>query len=284
MLYAYQPCIHNIDCSILCGGTIRSDSVYGPGKITLGDLHEIFPFEDTVVVIRITGQQLWDVLESALSKVPKLEGRFPIVSGLKIEYNPNAEPGHRLRNVWLTEKSPHTPRESVVESDHEIPNIIEKLDLQKIYTVCTRNYLAIGCDGYTAFAQSNTQFLIDEENGILLSTLIRRYFLGLYYVNAIKFNMSCESRTKEAVSKAADTWKKLAEKSREKTAQNHISGSTIQNALNLSLGETVKRQDDESSNNDDIIDDEIDSKNSEFIKDWVTVAPIIGDRVVTVDF
>ncbi|CAB4398555.1 unnamed protein product [Rhizophagus irregularis] len=283
MLYAYQPCIHNIDCSILCGGTIRSDSVYGPGKITLGDLLEIFPFEDTVVVIRITGQQLWDGLESAVSKVPKQEGRFPVVSGLKIEYNPNAEPEHRLRNVWLTEKSPHTTGESVVESDYEKPNIIEKLDLHKIYTVSTRNYMASGYDGYTAFAQPNTQYLVDEENGIILSTLIRRYFLGLYYVNAIKFNMSCESRTKEAVSKAADTWKKLAEKGRDETAQKHISGHTIQNALKLSLGENIKRQNEESSNNDDIIDDEIDSKNTEFIKDWVTVAPIIGDRIVTVD-
>ncbi|GBC00114.1 hypothetical protein RclHR1_03750013 [Rhizophagus clarus] len=288
MLYAYQPCIHDIDCSVLCGGTIRSDSVYGPGEITLGDLLEIFPFEDTVVVIRITGQQLWDALESSLSKVPKQEGRFPVVSGLKIEYNPNAEPGHRLRNVWLTEKSPNTSGKNVVESvesdHHEKPNILGKLDSQKTYTVCTRNYLASGYDGYTAFAKPNTQFLVDEENGILLSTLIRRYFLGLYYVNAIKFNMSCEARTKEAVSKALDTWKKLAEKGREKTAENHVSGRSIQHALNLSLGETVKRQDEESSNNDDIIDDEIDSKNRDFIKDWVTVAPILEDRIVTVDF
>jgi len=105
MLYAYRPCIRqNIDCSLLCGGTIRSDSVYGPGEVTLGDLLEIFPFEDTVVVIRITGQQLWDALESALSMVPKQEGRFPVVSGLKIEYNQKAEPGHRLRNIWLMEK------------------------------------------------------------------------------------------------------------------------------------------------------------------------------------
>src|SRR4051812_13203440 len=72
MLYAYQPCIaQNIDCSLLCGGSIRSDSIYPPGEITLGDLLEIFPFEDPMVVVKISGQQLWDALESSVAMVPK---------------------------------------------------------------------------------------------------------------------------------------------------------------------------------------------------------------------
>jgi len=141
--------------------------------------------------------------------------------------------------------------------------------------------MASGYDGYTALAQPNTQYLIDDENGILLSTLIRRYFLGLYYVNAIKFNMSCEAKTKEAVLKAAATWKKLAETNREKSAHKHISSRIIQDALNLSLGETIRRQDEDSSNNDIINDDET---NTEFVKDWITIAPIIEGRIVTVDF
>ncbi len=290
MLYAYQPCIsYNIDCSLLCGGTIRSDTIYPPGKITLGDLLEIFPFNDTVVVIRITGKQLWDALESSVSMVPKQEGRFPIVSGLKIEYNPKAEPGSRLRNVWFTERRQPTPmEENGVDNDDdgsEGPgpyDIIGKLDFQKTYTVCTRNYMSSGYDGFTALAQPNTQFVIDDENGILLSTLIRRYFIGLYYIGVMKFNMSCEAKTKEAVLKAAATWKKLAETKREKTACKNISKRNIQDAF-LSSGETIKVQG-EDNDSSDTIDYEIDSKNNDFIKNWVTVAPMIEDRIVTVDF
>ncbi|CAG8689598.1 15429_t:CDS:2 [Funneliformis mosseae] len=284
MLYAYQSCYH-IDCSMLCGGSVRSDAIYPPGEITLGDLLEIFPFEDTVVVIKITGQQLWDALENSVSMVPKQEGRFPIVSGLKIEYNQKADPGSRLRNVWLTERCQPTPMEKSEkqnidnDSEENVPyTIVEKLDLQKTYTVCTRGYMASGYDGFTALAKPTTQFLVDDENGILLSTLVRRYFLGLYYINAMKFNNSCEDRAKEAVLKAVATWKKLAETKREINAHKNVLSRNIQEALNFSLGETIEVNDDDSS------DSSINNDHTDFVKDWVTVAPMIEDRIVTVDF
>ncbi|CAG8613328.1 22864_t:CDS:2, partial [Dentiscutata erythropus] len=266
MFYAYKPCIpYNIDCAILCAGTIRSDSLYD-GEITLGDLLEIFPFEDTVVVIRVTGRQLWDVLQSAVSMVPKQEGRFPVVSGLKIEYNRNAEPGDRLRNVWFTERQIDDEGEDETISDDPGPHrIIGKLDMQKTYTVCTRAYLASGNDGYKAFAEPTTQYLVDDENGVILSTLVRRYFIGLYYINAMKYNMSCENRTKEAVIKAANSWKKFTETRREKSAYGNISSRRISSALSLSMMEMVP-------------------KKVEFVKDWVTVAPMIEGRIVAVDF
>ncbi|CAG8649887.1 5151_t:CDS:2 [Funneliformis caledonium] len=284
MLYAYQSCYH-IDCSMLCGGSVRSDAIYPPGEITLGDLLEIFPFEDTVVVIKITGQQLWDALENSVSMVPKQEGRFPIVSGLKIEYNQKADPGSRLRNVWLTERCQPTPMEESEkqnidnDSEENVPyTIVEKLDLQKTYTVCTRGYMASGYDGFTALAKPTTQFLVDDENGILLSTLVRRYFLGLYYINAMKFNKSCEDRAKEAVLKAVATWKKLAETKREINAHKNVLSRNIQEALNFSLGETIEVNDDDSS------DSSRNNDHTDFVKDWVTVAPMIEDRIVTVDF
>ncbi|CAG8555464.1 8855_t:CDS:2, partial [Scutellospora calospora] len=290
MLYAYQPCIQfNIDCAILCAGTIRSDSIYD-GEITLGDILEIFPFEDTVVVIRVTGQQIWDVLQSALSMVPKQEGRFPVVSGLKVEYNRNAEPGDRLRNVWLTERQ-NSSEDGEGDEDESISEdpgphrIIGKLDMQKIYTVCTRNYLAMGYDGYKAFNEPTTQYLVDSENGMLLNTLIRRYFLGLYYISAIKFNMSCEARTKEAVLRAVASWKKLAETKREKSAYENISRKRISNALSISMGEYVQIQEDsEETTPTPTPAVEIEPKKIEFVKDWVTVAPMIEGRIVTVDF
>ncbi|CAG8708901.1 7943_t:CDS:2, partial [Dentiscutata heterogama] len=285
MFYAYKPCIpYNIDCAILCAGTIRSDSLYD-GEITLGDLLEIFPFEDTVVVIRVTGRQLWDVLQSAVSMVPKQEGRFPIVSGLKIEYNRNAEPGDRLRNVWLTERQVDDEGEDENISDDPGPHrIIGKLDMQKTYTVCTRAYLASGSDGYKAFAEPTTQYLVDDENGMILSTLVRRYFIGLYYINAIKYNMSCENRTKEAVIKAANSWKKFAETRREKSAYGNISSRRISSALSLSMSEHVKVQEEEEATSTSNPAVEIVPKKVEFVRDWVTVAPMIEGRIVTVDF
>lgn len=75
------------DAVIICGGTLRGDSQYGPGIIKLGDilgkplrniqlltLPEIFPFDDPVVCIEIDGKGIWDALESALSRWPAQEG------------------------------------------------------------------------------------------------------------------------------------------------------------------------------------------------------------------
>ncbi len=42
------------DCTIICGGTLRGDSQYGPGKITLGDILEILPFEDPAVCLEVS--------------------------------------------------------------------------------------------------------------------------------------------------------------------------------------------------------------------------------------
>lgn len=56
-------------------GTLRGDSVYPAERvITLGDILEILPFEDPVVVIEMHGEAIWDCLESSLSKYPSQEG------------------------------------------------------------------------------------------------------------------------------------------------------------------------------------------------------------------
>jgi len=62
------------DGVFICGGTIRGDSVYGPGNITVGDILEILPFEDPIVVLELDGETIWAALEAALSTFPAQEG------------------------------------------------------------------------------------------------------------------------------------------------------------------------------------------------------------------
>lgn len=65
-------------CVFSCAGTIRGDSTYGPGVITLGDIMEILPFEDPIVVIELDGEAIWAAMEGALSKWPAQEGGSPL--------------------------------------------------------------------------------------------------------------------------------------------------------------------------------------------------------------
>ncbi|KAJ2862782.1 hypothetical protein GGH94_004048 [Coemansia aciculifera] len=91
-----------VQIGFLCGGTIRSDTVYPKGKVQLRDIMEIFPFEDPVVVVKLTGDQIRRALENGVSKWPAQEGRFPQVSGIRFEFDPDREPGNRVTSIVIT--------------------------------------------------------------------------------------------------------------------------------------------------------------------------------------
>ncbi|KAJ2061549.1 hypothetical protein GGI17_003027 [Coemansia sp. S146] len=91
-----------VQIGFLCGGTIRSDTVYPKGKVQLRDIMEIFPFEDPIVVVKLTGDQIRRALENGVSKWPAQEGRFPQVSGIRFEFDPDREPGDRVTSIVIT--------------------------------------------------------------------------------------------------------------------------------------------------------------------------------------
>jgi 2',3'-cyclic-nucleotide 2'-phosphodiesterase (5'-nucleotidase family) len=66
---------YDADITLLCGGTIRSDLEYGPGRLAVRDVMEMFPFEDPMVLIECTGDQILEALENGVSKWPSQEGR-----------------------------------------------------------------------------------------------------------------------------------------------------------------------------------------------------------------
>ena len=72
---------YQADCSIMAAGTIRGDQIYAPGPVRVKDITDCFPFEDPVVVIKVTGQDIWDALENGVSLYPALEGEFPRLAG-----------------------------------------------------------------------------------------------------------------------------------------------------------------------------------------------------------
>lgn len=65
---------YQADCAMMAAGTIRGDMVYPPGPIRIKDITDCFPFEDPVVVIKVTGKDIWDALESGVLLYPAQEG------------------------------------------------------------------------------------------------------------------------------------------------------------------------------------------------------------------
>ncbi|KAJ5769638.1 hypothetical protein N7520_004197 [Penicillium odoratum] len=147
---------HSADVALMAGGTIRGDQIYAPGVIRLKDILNCFPFEDPVVLLRVSGQALMEALENGVSTLPALEGRFTQVSNICFGFKLSLPPGSRITFARVG------------------GNPIEP---ERQYTLATRGYMARGKDGFSSLVQAEE--LICEENGVLISTILRQYFLSL---------------------------------------------------------------------------------------------------------
>lgn len=153
---------YDADCTLMAAGTVRGDQIYPPGVLLLKDILNCFPFEDPVVVLRISGKATLEALENSVCLVPALEGRFPQVSNIQFAFSPNLAPGSRV--TWTKIHG-------------------EPLDLDKSYTMATRGYMGRGKDGYDSLLVRSeggeAEEIVSEENGILISMLLRQYFMSL---------------------------------------------------------------------------------------------------------
>ncbi|KAF2036692.1 Metallo-dependent phosphatase [Setomelanomma holmii] len=153
---------YSADCCIMAAGTIRGDQIYPPGLLKLGDIVNCFPFEDPVVVLKVTGKAIFEALENGVSNYPALEGRFPQVSNIKFETDYSKPPHSRIGNVTIGD---------------------EPLDEKREYVLATRGYMGRGKDGYTSLLIEEeggvAKEIVSEENGVLISTILRQYFMSL---------------------------------------------------------------------------------------------------------
>ncbi|KAH6609843.1 hypothetical protein Trco_003189 [Trichoderma cornu-damae] len=153
---------HNADCAMMAGGTIRGDQIYPPGAIRIKDITSCFPFEDPVVLLRAKGQAIWDALENGVSLYPALEGRFAQVSGIEYEFDPAKPSGQRIISVKINGQT---------------------YEPEKKYVLATRGYMGRGKDGFTSLLVKSeggeVEEIVDEESGILISAILRQYFMAL---------------------------------------------------------------------------------------------------------
>lgn len=131
-------------------GAIRADIKAGP--ITKADVFDVSPFYNTLVVFKLTGQQLKDALECDVERGwDRLQ-----VSGLKYKYYPK-------------EGKPYGERVSYIEIDGEI--LVKEgkvLWPRKVYTVASNNYLVGHAeDKYFGFRVADFQ-----DTGLLINKIL----------------------------------------------------------------------------------------------------------------
>ena len=143
------------DVAILNGGSIRSNTTYGPGALTKRDVLSILPFENPIVKIEVTGATLRAALEHGVSRVreEREAGLFPQVSGLRFSYDGRLAPGARVREVTVGDAP---------------------LDPAKTYTLAVNTYVLGGGDGYTMFKGARLLLKPEEaqvEPAMLMNTI-----------------------------------------------------------------------------------------------------------------
>lgn len=116
------------DMALLNAGAVRHG--LDQGQITVGMAYTLIPFNNTLVVLEMTGGQIRQALETG---VDRGDGAFPYVAGARYVADMTREPGQRVRDV------------TVAGPD----GAFAPLDPARVYRVVTYSFLANGGDGYT---------------------------------------------------------------------------------------------------------------------------------------
>ena len=135
------------DIALVNGGGIRQD--IKKGEILFNDLYNVMPFGDMIATGSLTGQQLTDVLEYAVSKLPAEAGVFMQVSGLRFKINPDIpspvviDPESEMFS-HIEEGERRVSDIEIMDSESGEYNDIE---LSRRYTMATLDYLILELGG-----------------------------------------------------------------------------------------------------------------------------------------
>lgn len=151
------------DAAIMNGGGIRGGKLYPAGSaITRRDVQAELPFGNHLVALRVKGSELRLAIENGLSRLPANAGRFPQISGMKVEFDPRQPAGSRVLAVTVG-GSP--------------------LDADRVYRVAVNDFMARGGDGYSSLAAIDP--LLPIEDTPLLSDEVMLYLHGLDSVRSV---------------------------------------------------------------------------------------------------
>jgi 2',3'-cyclic-nucleotide 2'-phosphodiesterase (5'-nucleotidase family) len=131
------------DIALVNGGSIRVD--LKKGDITYGNILEVFPFNNNLIKLEVTGQQILDALEWGSRSLPDENGGFLQVSGMSYEVDVN------IPSTCTEEDEMFTG----VSGERRVKNVMvggEPIDPAATYTVAGSDFLLTGHgDGHTAF-------------------------------------------------------------------------------------------------------------------------------------
>ena len=129
------------DIGVVNGGGIRSD--LKKGDITFNDILSIHPYNNTVCVAEVTGQQIADFLEFTISAYPEENGSFQHISGINYTLHAYIPSSVIFDENMAFESVGDTRRVTDIKVLNSKTDVYEPIDLNKIYTLASHNYLLL---------------------------------------------------------------------------------------------------------------------------------------------
>lgn len=145
------------DIGVINGGGIRAGMT--AGDVTFNDILSIFPFNNTVCMSQVTGQQVLDLLEMGLRYYPDENGSFQHVSGLTFTIDDSIPSSVVVdeNDVFLRVDGAYRVQDVCVWNDDS--GTYEPLVTDAVYTLASHNYLLMDHGGGAAMLDGSTVLL-----------------------------------------------------------------------------------------------------------------------------
>ena len=160
--YAREKLAVEADLALKNGGGIR-DTILGP-SVTKLTVSAALAFDNKIAILEMTGAQVIAALENAVSVVPALDGRFPQVAGMMLEYDAS-QPG--LSGLEAVDVPSRVKTLVITRADGTEETLVDNFtaqgDLDRTFLLATNDFLSTGGDGYAALAAATK--LVTSEIG-----------------------------------------------------------------------------------------------------------------------
>ena len=124
-----------VEIAIANGGGLRAS--IDAGEVTMGEVLTVLPFQNTLSTFQVTGETIVAALENGVSQHEEGAGRFPQVAGMSFAFDPKQPAGSRVSDVMVGGAP---------------------IDMAKVYSVVSNNYVRNGGDGYEMFKSAENAY------------------------------------------------------------------------------------------------------------------------------
>ncbi|WP_187429452.1 Trifunctional nucleotide phosphoesterase protein YfkN [Roseobacter fucihabitans] len=107
------------------------------GKVTMGEVLTVLPFQNTLSTFDVTGETIIAALENGVSEHEEGAGRFPQVAGMSFAFDVSQPAGSRISDVMVGGAP---------------------IDPAKVYSVVSNDYVRNGGDGYDMFKTAENAY------------------------------------------------------------------------------------------------------------------------------